>query len=671
MWSIIATLFIGAHVFTYTVLRSVRGIIISESFWTKTQKQTVTSILNYTITPSDDHLDDYYNGVDKLSVFENIRLELSKRRPDWELAREMLQEINGGQHTPQIIYFFNVGKSFRVSKDVLALWAEIDDYILELKRTCDELIVAVNQDEDPEPYIDRIDEIDRKISDISSEFTLRIDRSVDILETSLLITTLTFSVILIILGFTINRLIRQRIYLTREAYRFFIEDFPAVYLVLDEMLNIISISPFAYENLGVQKRDLIGLPVQKIFEAEEKSTLLKHARAAIRYPDRTRSFRTQLTLINGENIWVQGSIKGVKRHDGAVNVLIMLQDITAKEQETSDRLRFLSAIELSSNEIYIYDPENLRFIYANQGAIRHLGYSRSDFSDLTPLDIKPDLSTEDFRAELQKLKDGEIQELVWETIHQKNNGETYPVQEIIQYIDQDKNPVFISIVTDISSQKKVEMELRKLYQEQRTLLRETNHRIKNNLHLVATLIEMQAKTTENTQVERALTETVNRLHSLMLLHDQLYIAQGLTELSFSEYIKNLVGSLKASFDVKDVQFSISVPDINMSSFAAIHCGLIVNELVTNSLKYAFPSSFSGKKKISISMEILSDDFFNLVVKDNGVGIEKDNLKTDANERLGFKLLNMLSKQLSGNISVDSAKGTTFTITFTDNVISET
>lgn len=670
VWGVIAALFIGAHLFTYTVLRSVRGIIISESFWSKTEKETVESLFLYAADPKPEHLQSYRNGLERMGIFKEIRLELSNTHPDWKRARSLLSQINGGQHTPQIIYFFNFGRSFRVSQDVLQLWKSIDDKVEELEELGSQLIAEVNSQRKPGPVLDKIAELDKGISVTSTAFALRLDRSVDILESSLLAVTLVFSVALVVLGFATNRIIRNRIHLTQKAYQFFIEDFPAVYLVLDEGLNIISMNPFGYRNLGIDQKDLIGKQVDSIFDAREKPALLNQARIALRHPEQTRPFRSQLKLINGNTIWVQGSMKGVIRPDDSHNVLILLQDITIKERETTERLRFLSAIEASSNEIYIIDPSSLKFLYANKGARKNLGYRKSELKQLTPLDLKPEIGYDELHDQLHSLRSGSAAEVHWETIHQRSDGKTYPVHETVHYINDEAFPVFVSVVTDISELKRTEDALRNSYQEQRTLLRETNHRIKNNLHLVSTLFEIQAKATEDRKYQQFLHETVNRLHSLMLLHDQLYLAHQQEVLSFSIYVDNLISRLKDTFGVRDVKFKLNIPDIQMSSFAAIHCGLIINELVTNSLKYAFRHmQAEEEKRINVELEDLGSHDFRLMVCDNGSGIPIERL--DSEGGMGLRLIKMLSRQLSGSIEVENSQGTKYTISLTDQVISET
>jgi two-component sensor histidine kinase len=272
--------------------------------------------------------------------------------------------------------------------------------------------------------------------------------------------------------------------------------------------------------------------------------------------------------------------------------------------------------------------------------------------------------------QFDRLKTGASAEVHWETIHQRSDGKDYPVHETVHYINDEAFPVFVSVVTDISELKRTEEALRKSYQEQRTLLRETNHRIKNNLHLVSTLFEIQAKATEDKQYQQFLQETVNRLHSLMLLHDQLYLAHQQEVLSFSTYVDNLISRLKSTFGVTDIHFKLEIPEIQMSSFAAIHCGLIINELVTNSLKYAFRSKKPGEEKIiQVKLEDLGDYDFRLSVCDNGTGMPEEYLESQSG--IGLRLIRMLSKQLSGSIEVENSHGTKYTISLTDQVISET
>jgi len=211
--------------------------------------------------------------------------------------------------------------------------------------------------------------------------------------------------------------------------------------------------------------------------------------------------------------------------------------------------------------------------------------------------------------------------------------------------------------------------LKRSLSEKEILLKEVHHRVKNNLQIMSSLIKLQSHYINDKQMLDILKETESRIQSMAIVHSKLYSTQEYEKINFYEYVKNLTDNFWNSYGIKlkNLRFDIRIDNISINIDTAIPCGLIINELVSNSIKYAFPDSRKGT--ISIILEKTSDDrFYLLTVKDDGIGfMEKMNF--DKADTLGIQLVNLLSKQMNGKLEVKSEKnkGCEFKITLEESV----
>jgi PAS domain S-box-containing protein len=218
------------------------------------------------------------------------------------------------------------------------------------------------------------------------------------------------------------------------------------------------------------------------------------------------------------------------------------------------------------------------------------------------------------------------------------------------------------ISTDISDRKQAEEQIKASLKEKEVLLKEIHHRVKNNLQIVSSLLQMQSRRTKNQQASLVLQDSQNRIASIALIHEKLYRSEDLANIDFAQYIPDLITHLFESYNVRSdtVTLSIKVEQILLEIETAIPCGLIINELVSNSLKYAFPGQRKGE--IQVQFNPHTDDTIILIVRDNGIGIpEEFDLKTT--QSLGLTLVQALVEQLEGMIELDRSRGTEVRIIF--------
>jgi two-component system, sensor histidine kinase PdtaS len=200
-----------------------------------------------------------------------------------------------------------------------------------------------------------------------------------------------------------------------------------------------------------------------------------------------------------------------------------------------------------------------------------------------------------------------------------------------------------------------------LLTEKEWLLKEIHHRVKNNFHIVASLLEIQASYLKNKEALSAIKESQHRIHSMSIIHQKLYQSDTLSTIQMSEYIYELVEYLRDSYAIREnIGFSLEIENIELDHASAITLGLILNEVITNAIKYAFAKTDNGR--ISISLSHISASQILLTVQDNGPGLPKDfNRRLGAS--MGMELLRGLTEDIGGSLSIENKNGTCIKIIF--------
>jgi two-component sensor histidine kinase len=201
--------------------------------------------------------------------------------------------------------------------------------------------------------------------------------------------------------------------------------------------------------------------------------------------------------------------------------------------------------------------------------------------------------------------------------------------------------------------------------EKTVLLKEVHHRVKNNLQVISSLLNLQSGYITDPVALEIFTESRNRVRSMALIHEKLYQSGDLARIDFEDYIRAVSGGLQSTFGGRGSRISIAVEveRIMLPVDSAVPCGLIVNELVTNCFKYAFKAGEPGE--IRIGMKRLNETELQLSVSDNGIGFPKE-VDFRNTESLGMQLVTTLSEQLEGTVVMKNGCGTTFEISFPEN-----
>jgi two-component sensor histidine kinase len=199
-------------------------------------------------------------------------------------------------------------------------------------------------------------------------------------------------------------------------------------------------------------------------------------------------------------------------------------------------------------------------------------------------------------------------------------------------------------------------------QEKEVLLKEIHHRVKNNLQVISSLLNLQSAHVEDPQATEIFQDSQNRIRSMALVHEKLYQSQDLARVDLAEYIRNLATYLFRAYSANatGVTLDIQADDVFLTIDTAVPCGLILNELISNALKHAFPDGQAGE--ICVKLHANGDHQVTLSVADTGVGLPKD-LDLNTTTSLGLQLVHTLADQLDGHIELNGTRGTEFNITF--------
>ncbi|MCK6650355.1 MAG: PAS domain S-box protein, partial [Bacteroidia bacterium] len=307
--------------------------------------------------------------------------------------------------------------------------------------------------------------------------------------------------------------------------------------------------------------------------------------------------------------------------------------------------QFQSMFDNSLDALFLVDWKLRKIIKANKRAVELFEMEKeSDFFERYGLDFhKNEFSTKELDKMRSELMDKGIYEN--EILYRTNLGREFWGALAIRLIYIGGLPFQSVRVTDISERKKAEQYTKTALQEKEILLAEIHHRVKNNMAVISGLIGLQSNYVEDEKAKELFEESRNRIHSMALIHDKLYQHETFAKIEFCAYINDLVDHIKGSYNATeaDVSFSITCNDIFLNIQQAVPCGLVLNELISNSFKHAFKGRKEGEIKIVCTK---MGEKFTMMVSDNGVGYDADKALKESNS-LGLTLINALIEQING------------------------
>ena len=424
-------------------------------------------------------------------------------------------------------------------------------------------------------------------------------------------------------------------------------------------------SPKAKEILGYEPHEIIGKTPFDFMPTEEAECIKAQFIDIVKSGKPFYGLENVNMHKNGQTIIIETNGVPIFDEAGKLNGYRGIdRDITRRKRieetlrESEEKFRVLA--ETSMAGIALYQGEN--FVYSNPATARIFGCAVEEILEMKFWDWAHDNFKEMVRNRGLARLGGESAPTQYECKVDTKCGEERWVIISVGCIEFKGKPAGIVTFIDITETKRAEEQLRASLSEKEILLKEIHHRVKNNLQVICTLLELQCHYIVDENSRNFFAESQDRIRSMALVHEKLYQTKDFSCVDFAGYINSLTNHLYRSYVTNPEQVSLSakVGNVSLGIDEAIPCGLIINELVSNSLKHAFPDGRKGD--ITVSFQADDRGLITLTVADNGAGMPAglDFRETDS---LGLQLVNMLTKQLRGDINLRTDQGTEFTIHF--------
>ena len=322
--------------------------------------------------------------------------------------------------------------------------------------------------------------------------------------------------------------------------------------------------------------------------------------------------------------------------------------------------RYRSVIQQSSDCIVLVDLDSLRILDVNPAFLRLLDYTRDEMLQLKLYDYL-DHEKQDVDDKVRKIVQ-ESKAYLGERRYRRKNGASVDVEVRVDLIHYSGKEAMSVVARDITERKKTEKKIRASLKEKELLLKEIHHRVKNNIQIVSSLLSLQSGKIKDIQILELFRESQSRIESLALVHESLYQSKDVAEINVSDYVRELADNLFGKYwlNAENLQLTLNIHDINLGIDIMIPCALILNEIISNSLKHAFHDGQKGE--IHVSFFRIKERKYRLLVKDNGIGLPQD-FDYRNTDSLGIRLVYNLVEQLKGNLEITTEVGTQFEITF--------
>jgi PAS domain S-box-containing protein len=418
--------------------------------------------------------------------------------------------------------------------------------------------------------------------------------------------------------------------------------------------HISYVNDTACRSLGYSRDELLGMTIPDIdptftpeIFAEYWRRLKEKGSITIEAWQRARDGRVYPIEVNSNYVVFDG-----KEYNCS-----FVTDITERKRaeealrESEEKFRVLA--ETAPAAIVLHQGE--KFIYANPATTRYFGYSEKELLKMNFWDWANEDSREMLRERGVARLRGENVPLQYEyKMFTKGGDERWVVISAgtVEYLGK---PAVIATILDITETKQAVDRINAALAEKVVLLKEVHHRVKNNLQIISTLLDLQSESIHDSAALEAFRESQDRIKAMALIHERLYDSEDLASVDFARYIEALSGHLINSYlvDPERITLQVDAGGVSMGIDKAIPCGLIINELISNALKYAFPGDRPGE--IKVSFQRAKDGSIILRVEDNGVGLPAG-LEITNTGTLGLQLVTMLARQLRGVLTVESEHG---------------
>jgi PAS domain S-box-containing protein len=443
-------------------------------------------------------------------------------------------------------------------------------------------------------------------------------------------------------------------------FRAFLESAPDAIVVVDKSGQIVAVNRLTEAMFGYPQAQLVGSPIELLVPERLRGSHDRQRQAYTRAP-RTRQMGAGQDLRgrrrNGDEFVVQITLSPIDTESGPL-VISIIRDVT---EQREDETKFRGLLESAPDGIVVVDSEG-KIVIVNSQTEKMFGYSRDELLNQKIEILVPQrfhgthvADRTNYGTTPQTRPMGAGRALTG----RKKDGTEFPVEISLSPLRTEHGMLVMSIVRDITDRRRAEELIQASLREKEALLREIHHRVKNNLQITSSLLRLQASSIDDEKTREVFAGTQLRIRSMALVHEKLYQSTNLSEINFPEYLRTLADLLFQSFgtDPSKVEFTIEGDEVLLPVDIAVPCGLIVNELLSNALKHAFPD---GKGTIVVGLTA-TDGSCAISVRDNGVGLPPN--VEGQGSTLGLQLVRALVQQIEGTMDIDRSAGTQFRITF--------
>jgi PAS domain S-box-containing protein len=427
------------------------------------------------------------------------------------------------------------------------------------------------------------------------------------------------------------------------------------------------ISPSTSRIFGISSEERLGNNAFERVHPDDLPYIKSQFARLLKHPG--ESMIVQVRTLHGDGTWHWTEAMGgnLLKEPSVRAIVVNFRDITARKQaeealrESVEKYKTLT--EHLNVGVYRNTPGPLgKFIEANPAIVRMFGYdSKEEFLAIHVADLYQNpRDRESFSKKV--IKDGFVKNE--ELKLKKKDGTSFVGSTSSVAVSDESGRVkyFDGIIDDITERKRAENQIKASLAEKEVLLREIHHRVKNNMQIISSLLNLQAGYIKEKDDLKMIKDSQSRIRSMALIHEQLYKSQDFSRINFPDYVQRLAVHLFQfnQVDPNLIQLKMSLEDAFLDIQTAIPCGLILNELITNSLKHAFPQGKRGE--IGLGLHPLKDRTYQMIVRDTGVGLPQDVDVRDP-KSFGLQIVTMLVDQLEGKMEVEKEGGTTFKIFF--------
>ena len=458
---------------------------------------------------------------------------------------------------------------------------------------------------------------------------------------------------------------------SERKYRKIFENVQDVFYQTDINGKIIEISPSIERYSGFSRDSLIGRQVENIYQnPEDRDKMLKIIQEKGEVNDHELLLKNKYGetvyasvnshfLMDDDNqpVGVEGSLRDVSRRKKAEQTLI------------NAKRRLKLALDLAKMGSWEYDVKSDMFTFDDQffslygTTVEQEGASQMPSKTYATKFIPPEeamVVAEEIERALSTDDPNYSNEIEHVIIRADGEQRVIVVRNGIELDEQGNTVKIFGVNQDITEIKKARDEMKNALEEKEMLLKEIHHRVKNNLMVISSLLNLQSKYIHDEEALDIFRESQNRAKSMALIHERLYRSTDLKRIDFGDYIRTLSNDLYRTYvpEESHINLNMNLENLMVDINTTVPLGLIVNELITNSMKHAFND---GEGEINIDFHRNKDEF-TLIIGDNGVGLPPD-IDFRKTETLGLQLVNNLTSQIDGTIELDRSHGTRFEITF--------